>query len=393
MATSMSDIFRRGYDSGIDPLKSQLDIPESIRRGQIALAFLGLLSLCLTGGVLAFIFYRIFNTKRYHAAPLRYNQSLILITNLLLADFQQALSFTLSLRWIKERAILAPTVTCNAQGWLIQIGDLSSGIFSLAIALQTFSILVLRKHLPYGWFVAWVIGLWVFCVTVSLIGPLTHIKDGIFIATGVWCWMAPKYTTDRLVLHYLWIFICEFGSLFLYAIIFWSLRRNAVRNASQGVRNQAAQRVARLMLLYPVAYTCLTLPLAAGRMASQSGRHVSDEYFAAAGACMASCGWIDVILYTITRRTIVFQSDEPSHHSKRDNNNIPLPAMQYGNSATIGVGKKVGKGTQDSDSATSSQENIVKLEQVVQVTSEKMPTDSSEHRIGNSATAHGSAYW
>lgn len=368
-------------------------MPDHIRRGLIALSLLGLLSLCLTGGVLVFIFYRLCNSKRYHAVPLRYNQSLILITNLLLADFQQALSFTLSLRWVKERAILAPTVTCNAQGWLIQIGDLSSGIFSLAIALQTFSILVLRKRFPYRYFVVWVIGLWSFCITLSLIGPLTHIKEGIFVAAGVWCWFDPKYTTDRLVLHYLWIFICEFGSLLLYAIIFWSLRKNAVRNAAQGVRNQTAQRVARLMLLYPVAYTCLTLPLASGRMASQSGRHVSDDFFIAAGACMASCGWIDVILYTITRRTIVFQSDDLSNARPGDGNNISLPVRPYGNSATIGVGKKTGKGALDTESATSSQENIVKLEQVVQVTSEQMPTDSSEHRIGNSTTAHGSAYW
>jgi hypothetical protein len=184
------------FQRGIDADKSLPHMPDHIRRGLIAVSFLGLLSLCLTGSVLVFIFYRLCNTKRYHAAPLRYNQSLILITNLLLADFQQALSFTLSLRWVKERAILAPTVTCNAQGWLIQIGDLSSGIFSLAIALQTFSILVLRKHLPYGWFVVWVIGLWAFCVTLSLIGPLTHIKEGIFVAAGVWCWIDPKYTTD-----------------------------------------------------------------------------------------------------------------------------------------------------------------------------------------------------
>ena len=237
------DILRRESHK-IDPDKSLLDMPDHIRRGLIALSFLGLLSLCLTGSVLMFIFYRLCNTKRYHAAPLRYNQSLILITNLLLADFQQALSFALSLRWVKERGILAPTVTCNAQGWLIQIGDLSSGIFSLAIALQTFSILVLRKRFPYAWFVVWVIGLWCFCVTLSLIGPLTHIKEGIFVAAGVWCWFDPKYTTDvcaspmnsgdlciangadlsqRLVLHYLWIFICEFGSLLLYASMQTSL--------------------------------------------------------------------------------------------------------------------------------------------------------------------------
>jgi hypothetical protein len=129
-------------------------------------------------------------------------------------------------------------------------------------------------------------------------------------------------------------------------------------------------------------------------MASQSGRHVSDDFFIAAGACMASCGWIDVILYTITRRTIVFQSDDLSNHTRQgDGNNISLPVRPYGNSATIGVGKKSAKGTLDTESANSSQENIVKLEQVVQVTSEQMPADTSEHRIGNSATAHGSAYW
>jgi hypothetical protein len=180
---------KMAYDAAlsIDPL------PRNLRVGLIVIATMALLSLTATSVAGVFIIYRISNGKRYQKTPLRYNQSLILILNLLIADFQQAVSFILSLHWLYKNAILAPTNVCSAQGWFVQIGDVSSGIFSLCIALQTFSVIVLQKQFPYKNFVITIIAVWTFCLVLSVISPLTHIGEDVFVSTGAWCWIAERY--------------------------------------------------------------------------------------------------------------------------------------------------------------------------------------------------------
>ena len=66
------------------------------------------------------------------------------------------------------------------------------------------------------------------------------------------------------------------------------------------------------MVLYPTIYVICTLPLAAGRMASMTGVTVTYWYYCLAGAAIASCGWLDVLLYACTRRALVFSDKPPS---------------------------------------------------------------------------------
>jgi len=64
-------------------------------------------------------------------------------------------------------------------------------------------------------------------------------------------------------------------------------------------------------LLYPLIYVLCTVPLAAGRIASMAGNDVSLGYFCFAGSMIASAGWLDVVLYSTTRRAIVFSGEAP----------------------------------------------------------------------------------
>lgn len=74
-------------------------------------------------------------------------------------------------------------------------------------------------------------------------------------------------------------------------------------------------RVVIYMVIYPFVYLVLSLPLAAGRMAS--ARHVapSRTYFAVAGSLMAFSGAMDVAVYTLTRRHLLLETDSsvPDH--------------------------------------------------------------------------------
>lgn len=69
----------------------------------------------------------------------------------------------------------------------------------------------------------------------------------------------------------------------------------------------AVNRVAKLMTLYPCVYVLLTLPLSAGRMwsYSQGGKPYSLRYATFAGSMLGSCGWVDSLLYTLTRQRLL----------------------------------------------------------------------------------------
>lgn len=102
-----------------------------------------------------------------------YNQYVVLIMNLLIADFLQAVSFLFSFHWIRENAILAPTPSCFAQGFLLNVGDLSSGFFVMAIALHTFFTAVKGRRIAYNPFMFSIIGIWGFALVLSVVGPIS----------------------------------------------------------------------------------------------------------------------------------------------------------------------------------------------------------------------------
>jgi hypothetical protein len=57
--------------------------------------------------------------------------------------------------------------------------------------------------------------------------------------------------------------------------------------------------------MYPFVYLLLTLPIAIGRMIAMTGKTLPETFFVVAGVLLTSCGWIDALLYTLTRRILV----------------------------------------------------------------------------------------
>jgi hypothetical protein len=89
-------------------------LPDDLRRGLYAVAIFGFLSFFASLGLLMLLTWRIASWTRKTRAP---NQFVILIYNLVLADFQQSLAFLLNARWLAENGVLVGTSTCWAQGW------------------------------------------------------------------------------------------------------------------------------------------------------------------------------------------------------------------------------------------------------------------------------------
>jgi hypothetical protein len=319
------------------------------------MGFFGLASSISTLSLLIFITHRMVYWRKYYEESIAQNQIFILIYNLLLADFQQALSFLISFYWISQN----------------KLGDMSSGLWVLAIAVHTFVSLVGQKTVPMRTFVWCVIGLWMFCLTLTAIGPITHRKD-FFVPAGAWvcltpfstthaniifqCWINADRQDERLYLHYLWIFISQLGSLVIYISIFFFLRTRiagsglfqtsarqaahssqtynefskssagttttimSTKNNAFAVSRRRIMRTARYMVVYPFAYVALTLPLASGRVASMAGHEPPLAFFPAAGTLMACCGITDVLLYIWTRKALLKSSVgiKTLHSGERD---------------------------------------------------------------------------
>lgn len=77
-------------------------------------------------------------------------------------------------------------------------------------------------------------------------------------------------------------------------------------------------RVVIYMVVYPLVYLILSLPLAAGRMATARGDAPSKTYFGVAGCLMSLSGLMDVTVYTLTRRHLLIDTE----HSTTDRNYI-----------------------------------------------------------------------
>ncbi|OJK05289.1 hypothetical protein ASPACDRAFT_74796 [Aspergillus aculeatus ATCC 16872] len=319
---------RDGVTMDIDPL------PSTQRKGLIAVSVMAILSFLATLALISFITYRLVFWRGSYARYIGYNQYIILIYNLVLADLQQSLAFLICLKWISENKISADTAGCFLQGLWLQIGDPSSGLFVLAIAIHTFLLVALGYKLSHRVFVASVVGIWVF-VAILVIIPLASHGRYVFIPSGAWCWISEDYEAMRLWTHYIWIFLAEFGTVCLYAIMWFQLRRRIKQSAILGNSHieslKRLRRVIGYMVIYPIAYIVLSLPLAAGRMATAQGDAPNVAYFCVAGAMITSSGLVDALLYTLTRKNLILES-EPSHDNsykfassknrKTDNNHL-----------------------------------------------------------------------
>lgn len=153
--------------------------------------------------------------------------------------------------------------------------------------------------------------------------------------------MTTQHPVLRLWTHYFWIFAAQFLNLVLYAIMFVQLRRkisqSKILGSSYTESLKRMNRVVSYMVLYPIAYIALTLPLSAGRMASVSGHSPSVAYFCVAGALMTLSGFCDTLQYTLTRKSIVLESEI---QSKRDDGYHDLSSHKKSHLGAAGYSSK-----------------------------------------------------
>lgn len=141
------------------------------------------------------------------------------------------------------------------------------------------------------------------------------------------CWINDKYMDERIWLHYLWILITEFGTIFLYTLMFiviWRRVRSALWATNDQELRHRAMNAAKTVIAYPIAYVICTLPIVVARLGIMTGRKVSITELAVAGFFLTSNGWVDVLLYTTTRRSLIFGPPLPQEAVR------PLDTFEFG---------------------------------------------------------------
>jgi len=306
-------------------------LPDVLTRGLAAVSTLGFLSFSLSFMLLCRLAYRFVRGT----TKTRTNQFLILIFNLLLADFQQSIAFMLNVEWLRRDAIAVGTSACWAQGWFVSTGDLSSGLFTLAIAFHSYADIVHDYRLSHRIFMAVIASLWAFNYILAIASVALHPSD-VFVRAGAWCWINNKYSPERLWLHYAWILLAEFGTVVIYATTFIIIRKRVASSFYDPDTKQRAQSAAKLVVAYPIIYVICTLPLVVARLMSMADRKGTLAQLCVAGAMITSNGWLDVLLYSITRSSLLFGPDDASEPAQRALDTFRVrPDQAFGTVTTI----------------------------------------------------------
>lgn len=308
-------------------------IPQTIHYWLRAVVFFGFLSLVTSFTLFVLLLYRLI---RWRIKSKRSNQFVILIFNLVLADIQQSFAFLLNVEWLRLNTVEVGSSICWAQGWFVSTGDLASGVWCFTIGLHTLASVIFDYRLPSKWFYTAIMALWLFIYGVSLIPVGLHPRD-LYVRAGVWCWVHHDFAALRLWAHYIWIFLFEFGNIIIYALIYGILYHRIRNEHYSPDEVSRVKSIANLMVVYPIVYVVCTLPLASARMASMSNHPPSKGRLCFSAIMITSNGWLDVLLYTLTRRIMIF-SDEPPREDNGIDTFSPLwrdQPKRFGGRTTI----------------------------------------------------------
>ncbi|KAJ6593635.1 hypothetical protein B0H19DRAFT_1091328 [Mycena capillaripes] len=288
--------------------------------GVTILVVISCISFTAVVGLLAAIALSAFNTRssvdkhlfvRTHVAAY--------FISLLFSDLIQAIGSILNVKWIRDMAVEVGDI-CVLQGVFKQIADVATAFWTLVIAIHTFCLLFLELKSSRFTLLTTLIAGWSGIAAIVIGGPaaLDTTHHGPFYGiSGYWCWISPEYTTSRITLDYMFMFMAAAFSFVLYSLIFLRMRGNVVvegrrisfrrtgLSAWRGKQfeNQALA-IARQMLLYPVAYTIIILPIAASRFSSFAGNDVPFEVTVFSAAVFLLSGIVNVTLFTTTRRIL-----------------------------------------------------------------------------------------
>ncbi|KAN0107003.1 hypothetical protein V8E52_010605 [Russula decolorans] len=369
--TDMSDTFY-GYPQSNDSDTVSLVLEDgtlftvinSYSKGQskavVALIVASCISLVATVGLLAAIAMSAFNTRTIKSPNMFVRTHVAFyFVSLLLSDILQSISSIINSVWVHEGAVVYGQL-CTAQGVLVQMSDVGIALWTLVIATRTFSVLFLRldtKHYE-KWIV--LIAQWSLIGAFVIGGPATARSDrhGPFYGiVGDWCWIAANYTVHRILLDFMVELISAILAFILYSFVFLKLRGIVRERASSTTTTPADKertlkenyehRLARQMLLFPIAYTIMIVPLTLCRVLAWAGHDVPFGFSVFSDITYLLGGLVHVILFACTGRILPRNSVLPQFSISRPKTLLSSTAvassdfdLYYGEAVTTGRNPK-----------------------------------------------------
>ncbi|KAK2603088.1 hypothetical protein N8I77_009571 [Diaporthe amygdali] len=281
-----------------------------------------------------------------------YNPLLVLIYMLLIADIIQSTSFIPNLVWVNHDAITVRSESCWAQGWLRSQGDVASAIFAAAVSINTYLLVVHRYTMPSKALRLIVASVWSFSFIIVAAGVWASNNGrghgGYFVRVDTWCWISQEYAGYRLWTHFSWVLAML--SIIVLACIGTAIKirvpdpngpRRGLLRVVGGVRIQLRNPRKTghhpAFLIYPLVYFVCCAPMAIGPMILASGVTVKQGYFLWAGAMIASNGWLDVLLWSLT---MIFLAPKDIKEAGLSGFAfLRTPSVEYGNMVWVEAGQ------------------------------------------------------
>ncbi|KAI9434894.1 hypothetical protein H4582DRAFT_2080561 [Lactarius indigo] len=201
----------------------------------------------------------------------------------------------LNFRWA-HNGIVTTGPYCTAQGIIKQIGALGVALISLILTVHTFTTAL------------WSVG-------AEALGISNGIHKDFEVPTPYWCWINPKYHEQRLAGEYVWMWIALFASVVMYIPLhFWMKGYFSVDDKKwykfRLVKSHVKypkRRATLGVLLYPLAYTLMVIPLTVSRWLLFSHKHVPSATTFFGLTMFNLSGALNVLIFLIVRpRLLLF---------------------------------------------------------------------------------------
>jgi len=224
-------------------------------------------------------------------------------------------------QWVQSSSVHVGTF-CTSQAVIKHIADVGVAIWALVIAFHTFFLLFFGVTIPRRVSSAALVSANAIVILLICLGPAaldSRTRGPFYGISGYWCWITGEYETERITMDYMIMFLSATLSFILYTLVFLRMRGNVVVNGfyirfrlakdedwrGRLFAQNHALKIARQMLLYPVAYTVVILPIAAARFCEWSGRSVPFAVTIFSDAVFMLSGVVNVLLFCATHRRIL----------------------------------------------------------------------------------------
>jgi len=298
------------------------------RMGILVLVITSLLSLIAASGLLFAIASSWWNTRKSKDPHLFVRTGVApYFVSMLICDVFQSIGSIMNARWVQSSSVNVGGF-CTSQAVIKHIADVGVAIWALVIAFHTFLLLFFGVTIPKWAVLTALVGANGIIILLVCLGPTvldSKTRGPFYGISGYWCWIADEYETERITMDYMIMFLSAVLSFVLYTLVFLRMRGNIVVNGlyirfrlakNKNWRGRLfaqsyALKIARQMLLYPVAYTVVILPIAVARFCEWSGRRVPFTVTIFSDTVFLLSGVVNVLLFCATRRILPAQSVVP----------------------------------------------------------------------------------